>query len=109
MRLTTMITTLFLAIQSAYTFPTGETLVTINLFGRSRTCGGAPTTPNLVAGACYSIAGNNSLRVIEHKAGLFYNSLHVYPSAKCNVAWTLQPLQDNCSDVSAYESIMVVT
>lgn len=73
MRLTTMITALFLAAESAYASPTSETLVTINLFGRSRTCDGTPTTLNLQANLCYTIAGNNSLRVIEHKAGLPYN------------------------------------
>lgn len=74
MRLTTMITALFLAAESAYASPTGETLVNINLFGRSRTCGGTPTTLNLQANLCYTIAGKNSLRVIEHKAGLLYSS-----------------------------------
>jgi hypothetical protein len=36
-------------------------------------------------------------------------TVRVYKSEKCNVGWTLQPLQDGtCSGVGVFGSIMVV-
>ncbi len=34
--------------------------------------------------------------------------VHVYKTQNCTGGWTLQPLDDACSDVSAFDSIRVV-
>ncbi|KAF2795201.1 hypothetical protein K505DRAFT_360399 [Melanomma pulvis-pyrius CBS 109.77] len=86
----------------------GAELVGVQLFNGAECTAPDPNRLSLTNTECWILPGQY-LRVVAHgDARLKYNSLHVYKTQNCTGGWTLQPLDDACSDVSAFDSIRVV-